>query len=474
MCERFFTQTTRFRDLHGDLSDAFSEMQLIDTVVLPEELSLQEFHSFASKYDLIWMSEGAFITTGNIVRFVFKDGPVTEESVALYSRTLGTYQYYLTANFSGMNFSVCAASHGVATVHSDFLVGLFARSNMPDVLFHAMALGFSRRPLLPVSGEALTELLMQGNCRKLVVYKFHMNESHFHALRRANSGLKLSLASFNFTAVVDATAFVECLQGMLCSLDMIWDDVNAGVLAQALPGASHLQTLTLDKPENEQTGSLFQFRQANSNTNTALVESFQANTGLAELKVSTEFDDFDFPSLCRSLRSHTTLTSLTVYIPVRQLSTFSISRPARVLSEENKTVLLEGVHGLLKTNTVLYTIKLPWCLIGTPIYEEEMIPRLEMNRFRRYFLAIKTAPAELRIKLLCAALPLVSTTNLIFEVFRDSVDVLLPMLLADDMKAQPLGAPSSKEDLKAEVANLAESFEMKDLLLELLGMAEES
>jgi hypothetical protein len=134
--------------------------------------------------------------------------------------------------------------------------------------------------------------------------------------------------------------------------------------------------------------------------------------------------------------------------------------------------LLEGMHGLLKTNTVLHTIELPWCLIGTPIYEEEMVPRLEKNRFRRHFLAIKAAPGELRIKLLCAALPLVSTTNLIFEVFRDSVDVLLPMLLADDMKAVPLETQNNKAELEAEIAELVESFEMKDLLLELLSMAE--
>jgi hypothetical protein len=293
MCERFFTQTTRFPDLHGNLPDAFSEMELIDTVVLPAELSLQEFHSFALKYDLIWMSEGAFIATDFPFRYIFKNGPMTEEFRAMYNRTLGTYEYYLTIRFSAMSFSVFAASRRVATVFSDILVGMFARSNMPDCLFHAIAmslqLGPSRRPLLPVSGEALTKLLTQGTCRKLEMHKFHLNESHFHALRRATSGLKLKLASFNFTAAIATTAFVECLQGMSCSLDMTWDNVNTSVLARALPGASHLLKLTLDKREGAiYDGSIFESLRAN----TALVESFQANTGLAELKVSTEFDFF--------------------------------------------------------------------------------------------------------------------------------------------------------------------------------------
>ena len=316
------------------------------------------------------------------------------------------------------------------------------------------------RPLLPVSGEALTELVTQGTCRELALDKFHLNESHFHALRRATSSLKVSLIGCNIMAVA-VTAFVECIQGTACSLDMTWDNADGGILAQILSGASQLQKLTLNKPEGAPPiGSIFESLQAN----TGLVESFQANTGLVELTVSTEFDDFDFPTLCHSLRSHPTLKSLAVYIPA--------SSGPRVLSEENKTILLEGMHGLLKTNTVLHTIELPWCLIGTPIYEEEMVPRLEMNRFRRHFLAIKAAPGELRIKLLCAALPLVFTTNVIFEVFRDSVDVLLPMLLADDMKAVSLGTPKNKAELEAEISELVESFEMKDLLLELLSMVE--
>jgi hypothetical protein len=480
MCERFFTQTTRFRDLHGDLPvDAFSEMELIDMAVLPAELSLQEFHSFALSHDLVWMNEGAFIATDFNYDYII-NGKVNDEYRAMYNRTLGTYECCFTACFSDMTFSVFASSHWLATVHSDFLVGLFTRSNMPDARFHSQSMLTYRRPLLPVSGEALTELVTQeGTSRKLALFKFHLDESHFHALRRATSSLKVTLDLCNvmfgpdyLPAAVAVTAFVECLQGIACPLYMIWDDINTSVLAQALPGASQLRKLTLNKPEvgaPPSVGSIFESFQVN----TGLLESFQANTSLLELKVSTEFDEFDFPTLCHSLQSHTTLKSLAVYIPIRLFWSSRPPRktPVRVLSEENKTMLLEAMHGLLKTNTVLHTIGLPWCLIGTPLYEEEMVPRLEKNRFRRHFLAIKAAPVELRIKLLCAALSLISTTSLIFEVFRDSVDVLLPMLLADDMKSVPIGA-QNKAELEAEISELVESFEMKDLLLELLSMVE--
>jgi hypothetical protein len=109
MCERVFTQTTRYRDIHGDLPDTFSEMELIDTAVLPAELSLEEFHSFALKHDLVWMSEGAFIATDFPFDYIFKD-----YSRAMYDRTLGTYKCHLTARFSDMSFTVFASSHWLA------------------------------------------------------------------------------------------------------------------------------------------------------------------------------------------------------------------------------------------------------------------------------------------------------------------------------------------------------------------------
>jgi hypothetical protein len=111
MCEPFFTQTTRFRDLYGELPDAFSEMELIDTAILPAELSLQEFHSFVLNHDLVWMSEGAFIATDFLYAYLLNDGDIEEELRAMFDRTFGTYEHRLTASFSGLSFSVFASSH---------------------------------------------------------------------------------------------------------------------------------------------------------------------------------------------------------------------------------------------------------------------------------------------------------------------------------------------------------------------------
>jgi hypothetical protein len=283
-----------------------------------------------------------------------------------------------------------------------------------------------------------------------------LNEAHFNALRRASSSLKLTLA-FCLPIAATATAFVECLVGIQCPVNVKWDDVNTRILARALPGASHLHELNLDMNGDVAPNI------------SSTIQSLEANTSLVKLRVSTRCNGIGFPTLCHSLRSHTALTSLEVYT-----RTFDRNAPVLVFTEDRKTIWLEAIIELLKTNTVLHTIELPWRLVGTPagIYHQEIVPRLEMNRFRRHFLAIKAAPRELHVKLICFALPLVSTINLIFEVFRDSIDALLPMLLAHDMNSVLLEAPNNKEELEVEIAELVEASATKDLLLELLSMVE--
>jgi hypothetical protein len=59
---------------------------------------------------------------------------------------------------------------------------------------------------------------------------------------------------------------------------------------------------------------------------------------------------------------------------------------------------LQTLCQLLKVNTVLQTVKLPKQLMTTMTtedvyyYQEETVPRLEMNRFRPHLVAIKAAP----------------------------------------------------------------------------------
>jgi hypothetical protein len=129
-------------------------------------------------------------------------------------------------------------------------------------------------------------------------------------------------------------AFVECLVCIQCPVNVKWNDDNTGVLARALPGVSHLRELTL----NMNGGVAENIR--------STIQSLEGNTGLVKLRVSTRCNGFDFPTLlCQTLRSHTTLTSLVLYRQNR-------NAPVVVLSDKSKTIWLDAINRLLKTNTV--------------------------------------------------------------------------------------------------------------------------
>jgi hypothetical protein len=246
------------------------------------------------------MSEGVFIATS----FPYSYIKSSFDTFAV-SDMLGRYEKLLTISFSGrMSFFVFASSHWLATVPSNFLVGLFARSDIPVVQLSSCLFTSPFCPDLPFSEEAITELVTQDTCRELGLSGFNLNEAHFHALRRASSSLELTLGFCNATVgpiAATETAFVKCLVGIQCPVNVRWNGVNTGIIARALPGASHLHKLTLDVHEYGGVAPCI----------SSTIQSLAANTGLVGLSVSTRCNGFDFPTLCHSLRSHTTLTSRT-------------------------------------------------------------------------------------------------------------------------------------------------------------------
>jgi hypothetical protein len=172
-----------------------------------------------------------------------------------------------------------------------------------------------------------------------------------------------------------------------------------------------------------------------------IVRSLERNAGLVELDLgSTRVSDENLTLLCESLVNHTTLTTLILA---------SNNEAINIISEKSRqTFWLQAIIQLLQVNTVLHTIRLPDSLVNTntnttatttttaaatvttttDIYQQEIVPRLDMNQFRPYFLAIKsTSDTVLRSKLLCRALslPMVqSSAILVFTLLSDNVQVL--------------------------------------------------
>jgi hypothetical protein len=112
----------------------------------------------------------------------------------------------------------------------------------------------------------------------------------------------------------------------------------------------------------------------------ALIHDLTLNRGLVKLELTDiPFDDVKWTMLCQSLRNHPTLETLA----------FHVCRlgPAGQMSNGSKIQRTRDVVTMLKHNTVLRDIIQPcW---DQRICENEVVPRLRLNRFRSH---IATTP----------------------------------------------------------------------------------
>jgi hypothetical protein len=137
-----------------------------------------------------------------------------------------------------------------------------------------------------------------------------------------------------------------------------------------------------------------------------IARSVQANnTGLVELVFGCmPISDRDVAVLCDALVSHATVTTLDLS---QAQSAAATPTATSMWPQESTRFWLQKIVLLIKANTVLQTVKLPKQLMTTMTagdicwYQEETVPRLEMNRFRPRLEAIRAVPdTNLRAKLL--------------------------------------------------------------------------
>jgi hypothetical protein len=112
-----------------------------------------------------------------------------------------------------------------------------------------------------------------------------------------------------------------------------------------------------------------------------IARSIQANNkGLVELAFGyMPISDLDLAVLCNALASHATVTTLDL--------SQAQSATATATSIWPQTFWLQTIVQLIEANKVLQTVKLPKQLMTAMTaediycYQEETVPRLEMNRF---------------------------------------------------------------------------------------------
>ncbi len=121
------------------------------------------------------------------------------------------------------------------------------------------------------------------------------------------------------------------------------------------------------------------------------------------------------------------------------------------LSAELKTARMNAIIQMLYLNTVMHTIKLPLDLRDEAVYQNSILPRLEMNRncFEVQRQAVKRADPSIRPQLLGRALHVVQyNPNLVFLSLSENVPAFVRReeeTVGDERRILPLLLDTSEK-----------------------------
>jgi hypothetical protein len=404
--ESLFRPSTRFRGgRKTGLAQNFTEVELLPHLTTEEILATgitwDGFRRFAHD-KLVWMTPGAYIISSE-------------------HRFGGLYPVAVEVGAKDDSAGMCVrvrpgtTTAQAASATCNFLIRLLAISEKRAVYMKG-----SSRPLLPISGPALSHLFEHRpeNLREVTLRDMILNEEHIRVLASAPlQEVKLVLRGCSLSDdEACMNAFRQWLQSGGGPTELYRCVIDPGVLADAMRGNSRLGKLLLS-PERASTAD---------DSDVSLIVS-----ALAENKGLTVFDAFwyaisdeNWSILCHSLENHPTVTTL-------DLACTGPKNPdgKRVFSEEQKTNRTLALAELMQTNTVLHTIRLFPGEFDERIFAESIQPRLETNLNRPRVLAVKKEVdnRSFRRKVLGRALSCVnSNPNLVWMFLSENLDAFSP------------------------------------------------
>jgi hypothetical protein len=402
--ESLFRPSTRFRGgRKTGLAQNFTEVELLPYLITEDILATgitwNDFRRF-SHGKLVWMTPGAYIISS---RHHFG----------------GLYPIAVEVGAKDDTAGVCVrvrpgtASTQTASATCNFLIRLLASSEKRAVYMKG-----SSRPLLPVSGPALSQLFdhSRGSLREVTLRDMILNEEHIRIL--ASSPLQeLVLRGCRFSDnEACRTAFRHWLQSGGGPTELYRCLIDSDVLSDAMRGNSRLGKLLLS-PERASI--------ADDREMSLLVSALAENKGM------THFDAFwyaisdeNWSILCRSLQKHPTLANV-------DLACTGPKNPAgkRLFTEEQKTNRTLALAEMMQTNTILHTIRLFPGEFDERIFADSIQPRLEANLNRPRVIAVEKEAGDrsFRQKVLGRALSRVSSNaNLVWMFLSENVDAFSP------------------------------------------------
>jgi fumarate reductase subunit C len=413
MWEQFFSPTNRYCEMircarqqtQTDV-DWFSEMELFISTeaLLTSQRSVHDFFSFAQNHVVVWTHSQAFITTMTFYEF---------HQVVPFTTTHPQMHHVITIGCRS-SFSVFASGYAPAIAACDFLLCFFVKSKVPSVSLHCYK---STNNTLPVSAPALSHFVGQATLAKLELCNVDLDANFGRALSLrgtsiSNFHLTLECCSAHCSAGggEELDVLIHGLQSIRGSLEVNGCWIDSHIIAATLSGDNcHLKRLKLTAASNHNSNSSGGGGGRPIIKMDPISRSLHANkTGLVELAFGCmPISNRDLAVLCDALASHATVTTLDLSQAQPTMST-----------QESMTFWLQTIVQLLKANNVLHNVKLSKHLMTAMTdediycYREEIVPRLEMNRFGSRLQAIKAVPdTDFRAKLLARELALPSVRH---------------------------------------------------------------
>jgi hypothetical protein len=337
--ERFFLPTRRLRDKweanHEDPFD-YAEVQLavpvaeLQILEIYYPLTFPDFWAYATgasdggKHKLVWITKDTFLVVVD-----------TDTGVGNLSRF--NYRMYLFARLtvppSGEEqmLTVWKRQGSVGTASHSFFWRMLATSESEELAVAADGSGLT-------SGPVLAQFLGGTPCLKfLLVQCVTFEEQHCRALSSiVRTDLDIALA--------------------YCRIESIY-------LADILGGNSCVRQLAFD---TDKDGS-------DEEHILALAQALPSNNSIVELRLFIEMSDETWETLFHSMSTHPRL---------KDVKLVNTTGRSTTLSDESKTNRMRAIVRMLKRNTVVHTIDLPVNEREDQIFQNYILPLLEMNHSR--------------------------------------------------------------------------------------------
>jgi hypothetical protein len=406
--EQLCAPTRRYQDIwelgrNGD-EDPFAYTEVALTVPVEDFLiyywdwnDLRAFLNGGMTPKLLWITENAFLVVDDEENeFDFEDDiPIIQCISAIFHETSGQFHRLTLAQLHHSDISTGGVSVFWRTL---------ATSNSVELTIVHHRVNFVVLP----SGPILSKFLRESPALQVLeLYRFQFEEEHCRALATLErTDMKLTINHCTLEPHNAEGTFIEWFRHNQVVTELDCCKMGSNILS-ALGGNNSVKKLTIDRRMGEYDEEEMR----------CLIEALTGNMSIEHLTIfDFRINDETWTLLFRSLSTHPRIKLLT-------LRHKWMDNPTS-LSAASRSSMMHTIIRMLRRNTVVHTIELPDYFNNEEVYQNSILPRLEMNRscFEVQRRAVKRADPSIRSQLLGRALHVVrSNPELVFLFLSENV-----------------------------------------------------